>query len=77
MNSLVYPSTDEYFIHSRADGKAFDAAKVLSAAFIKDVQENSTPPGFAQYCSAREVAHDYEQIRIALDYEEINFLALS
>ncbi|MCJ1395709.1 hypothetical protein MMC18_008595 [Xylographa bjoerkii] len=55
----------------------FDAVKASSAAFIKDIELWSTPPGIVQYISAREVAHDYEQIRIALGYEKVNFLALS
>ncbi|MCJ1379735.1 hypothetical protein MMC17_002838 [Xylographa soralifera] len=56
---------------------AFDAVRASSAAFIKDVEYWTTPPGIVQYISAREVAHDYEQIRIALGYEKVNFLGLS
>jgi pimeloyl-ACP methyl ester carboxylesterase len=56
---------------------AFDDAKASSAAFIKDVEEWSSPPGIVQYVSAREAAHDYEQVRIALGYDKVNFVGLS
>lgn len=56
---------------------AFDATKAASAAFIKDVEQWSTPPGIVHYVSTKEVSKDYEQIRIALGYEKVNFLGLS
>ncbi|MCJ1401946.1 hypothetical protein MMC11_005163 [Xylographa trunciseda] len=56
---------------------AFDAAKASSAAFIKDVEQWSTPPGIVQHVSVKEVVQDYDRIRDALGYDKINFLGLS
>jgi hypothetical protein len=39
--------------------------------------DSSTPAGIVQYAGTKEVVEDYEKIRQALGYDQINFLGMS
>jgi hypothetical protein len=52
----------------------FTVFKEAAANAIKSWVENSTPPGIIEHVGTREVVEDFNQIRLALGYNQIHWL---